>query len=395
MGAIRKIHLFRFLIMLLILLAISDCPNAFAAGSFSNYMPLQVGNTWEYKTINIRNGDERNIKISITREEIDPKRGMTSYYYDKKVIYYKTSKGIMTYSREMLLQDPIKPGETWASGENIAYQTVHLIEDVDINYMFNGKLLKDCIKVKSTSPFHATPRDDNKVFYIASEADTIYCRDLGKVFIETYDIFRETGEKVKVSTTQLVTFKREQDEIISEVGSMHETKNKANDAISVYMPLKLGNAWIYKVTKNKKLREDEISIEKTTIGHVTDNNYYDERGTLLYTKDNGRLYSSQNILLLKGPIEKGTTWQTGNNFNYTSVIDDVGLSLSVAGQLYKDCIRVSSRSSSAIKTSVYCQNIGRVYRDSHILNNDGSKELVYKDELISFEQKGKVLYKVK
>jgi hypothetical protein len=308
MEAIGKIHLFPFIIMLLILLAISNCHNAFAAGSFSDYMPLQVGNTWEYKTIIVRNGDERNIKLSITREEIDTETGMTSFYYDKKVIYYKNSKGIMSYSREMLLQDPIKPGETWASGENIAYQTVHLIEDVNINYMFNGKLLNDCIKVKSTSPFFATPRDDNKVFYIASESDTVYCRDFGRVFIETYDIFRETGEKVKVSTTQLVTFKRGQYETISKSSSMHETKSKSNHAVSVYMPLKLGNTWIYKVTKNKKLREDEISTEKTTIGHITDNNYYDERGTLLYTIDNGKLYSSQNILLLKEPIEKGITW---------------------------------------------------------------------------------------
>ncbi len=175
-------------------------------------------------------------------------------------------------------------------------------------------------------------------------------------------------------------------------------------AINFY-PLGVGNEWQYKHTYYAKEMVGP-DYSKILISSKADKGkgtveFRGENGAIFMYKTKDGIISASGFLILRDPLELGAQWTSGI-YNYDQRqhrVDAVGLTMSVEGKTYTDCIRIISHSDlhalvrdgqsvylSFESRDVYCPNVGPVLMETFEITKSGGRKLVSRSELVSFRQ---------
>ena len=178
-----------------------------------------------------------------------------------------------------------------------------------------------------------------------------------------------------------------------------------NHPATDFYPLGVGNEWQYKHTYyTKEMVGPDYS--KILISSKADKGkgtvaFMGENGAIFMYKTNDGIMSASGFLILKDPLDLGAQWTSGI-YNYDQRqhrVDAVGLTMSVEGKTYTDCIKIISHSDfrafvrdgqsvylSFESRDVYCPNVGPVLMETFEITKSGGRKLVSRSELVSFKQ---------
>ena len=173
-----------------------------------------------------------------------------------------------------------------------------------------------------------------------------------------------------------------------------------------YYPLAAGdvrefrNAYREKDERLADRSEQRIAqqINDSKTGNVE---FKNEKGKTVAWRTPEGITTARGGLLLKFPVRSGEAWSSGEEKYDERVnrVEEDGLSVTVNGQQYRDCIKVSSASQfhalarkerggyySFESYVTYCPNVGPVLMESYEISREGGRTWTGRSELVSFKR---------
>lgn len=163
------------------------------------------------------------------------------------------------------------------------------------------------------------------------------------------------------------------------------TLNESSETLSLYLPLQVGNSWTYEGIGNEfasysQKVTHQIDNKAQVIlssGTVTANRYEFTEDSILHTFQEHEFYEDKSILdrpanlnavLLKLPLEVGTSWTSESN-SY-KIIETNGTVETPAG-IFKNCLAVKTvyKDSGNHSINYYAKGIGMV-KSEYIMPED-------------------------
>jgi hypothetical protein len=173
-----------------------------------------------------------------------------------------------------------------------------------------------------------------------------------------------------------------------------------------YYPLQVGNEWEfegyhYKDGSQTSHRKKIMIVSKQDLGTGM-TQYYSQKNEEFLIKSKEGILTPAGVFLLKYPLTRGEKWVSGHAIFDQRLfrIDETGLSITVRGTTYNNCIRVivtSDFHATLIKGKTtyvsfelfynYAPNVGPVLVETFEIKRSGGRRLVSRTELVSFKTK--------
>ncbi|HHY77022.1 MAG TPA: hypothetical protein GX498_00760 [Clostridiales bacterium] len=160
-------------------------------------------------------------------------------------------------------------------------------------------------------------------------------------------------------------------------GTEEPQEQEEKNDIGAYYPLAVGNQWEYEGIGNEYAlytqkvvysKDNKYQVMINNGGTITANIYVLSDDSLVRTYTEAEVYDEKNVLdekeniediIIKGPIEVGTKWESQGNQHE---ITDVDATVTVPAGTFENCIVIKEtyKESGAFSNYYYCKGVGLV-----------------------------------